>query len=43
MEEFTWITTQGSTYSKTMGSAGGGEAHNNMPLYYALAYILRIA
>lgn len=29
------------TRSPTIGSAGGGKAHNNMPPYYVLAFIMR--
>lgn len=30
------------SYPKTTGSAGGGEAHENRPPFYALAYIMRL-
>ena len=33
----------GSKYTKTTSTVGGGAAHNNMPPYYALCYIQRIA
>ena len=32
-----------SGFTKTTSTAGGGAAHNNMPPYYALCYIQRIA
>lgn len=30
------------SYDSYSGSAGGGSAHNNMPPYYALCYIMRV-
>lgn len=33
-------TTQDGSHTHTIGSAGSGAAHNNMPPYYALAYIM---
>lgn len=33
----------GSDYTKDTSAEGGGAAHNNMPPYYALCYIQRIA
>ena len=36
-------TTEGShTHTFTTASTGGGQAHNNMPPYYVLAYIMKI-
>ncbi|MCK5590608.1 MAG: hypothetical protein KAI72_01510 [Candidatus Pacebacteria bacterium] len=34
-------TQTGATQSFTSDSVGGGAAHNNMPKYYALAYIMK--
>jgi microcystin-dependent protein len=35
-------TTEGShTHTFTTASTGGGQAHNNMPPYYVLAYIMK--
>lgn len=31
-----------SVYTGSTGSAGGSEAHNNMPPYYALCYIMKL-
>ena len=33
----------GSNFTETTSTVGGGAAHNNMPPYYALCYIQRIA
>lgn len=30
------------SYNNTSGSTGGGSAHNNMPPYYALCYIMKM-
>ena len=37
-EGFNWI----AAYTVSTGWSGGGQPHNNMPPYYALAYIMRI-
>lgn len=50
----TWTTTGGvsagggryamdGTTTKNTGNTGGGQAHENRPPYYALAYIMKIA
>lgn len=31
-----------SSISQNTGTTGGGSAHNNMPPYYALAYIMKL-
>jgi microcystin-dependent protein len=37
------IASNGATYSgRTTGSTGGNQAHNNMPPYYVLAYIIKL-
>jgi len=37
-----WGTTSSSTTGISIQSRGGGQAHNNMPPYYALAFIMRV-
>ena len=35
-----WVSNH--THSFTTSNVGGGQAHNNMPPYYALCYIMKI-
>lgn len=39
----TTSTVANHTHSVSISNAGGGGAHNNMPPYYALCYIMKIA
>jgi len=32
----------GAPNAGSTGSTGGGQAHNNLPPFYALAYIMRL-
>lgn len=40
-----WPTVQAAAYSGSAATSnvGGGQAHNNLPPYYALAYIMKVA